>query len=156
MSGSPDWLLFLLLFSLKATHVAQDRHVVDTDGLSVPQQAEGFTAEHHPAQLVPPLGHTGGTGMSMTWWKTDTFVFCPWCTTPWALSVLFQIPYCLISLKKKKTWYECTYCKLLWTSDFNVVALSLEFHNRVNCWKEKNECNKTHISHLTDWKKARQ
>lgn len=67
VSGSPDWLLFLLLSSVKATDGTEDRHVVDTDSLSVPQQAEGFTAEHRPAQFVPPLGHTRGRGTSVIW-----------------------------------------------------------------------------------------
>ncbi len=68
MSGSPDcWLLFLSLCSLKATDVAENWHVVDTDSSSVPQQAERFTAQHGPAQLVPPLGHTGGNEHNTTW-----------------------------------------------------------------------------------------
>lgn len=58
MSVSPDWLLFLPLCSLKVTDVAEDRHVVHTDSSPVPQQVKGFTAEHRPAQLIPPLGHS--------------------------------------------------------------------------------------------------
>lgn len=60
MSFSPVWLLVLSLCSLKATDVAEDGHVVHTDGVSVPQQAERISTEHRPAQLVPPLGHAGG------------------------------------------------------------------------------------------------
>ena len=59
---------------MKVTDGAEDRHVVDNDSLSVPQQAEGFTAEHCPVQLVPPFGHTGGRA---AWWKKRHFCFGP-------------------------------------------------------------------------------
>lgn len=95
MSGSPFWLLFLTLVSLKATDVAEDGHVVDTDSLSVPQQPERFTAKNRPAQLVPPLGHTGGNRHEYDMVKKkDIFVFCfmMMCTMSQAFGVLLQIP----------------------------------------------------------------
>lgn len=50
------------LFFTFVTNEAQDRHVLGTDRASVPQQAEGPAAQHHPAQLQPPLEHADEKG----------------------------------------------------------------------------------------------
>lgn len=88
MSRSPDWLLFLLLCSLNATDVAQDRHVVDTDSSAVSQQAEGFTAEHGPVQLVPSLGHTDSDRPEFNMVENRLCYNDVIHITPWALSAL--------------------------------------------------------------------
>lgn len=61
MTGLPAQLSFVLLCGESMTDEAENRQVVDADGPSVPQQAEGFSAEHHATRSGPPLGNAGKT-----------------------------------------------------------------------------------------------
>lgn len=61
LTGPPPQLSFVLLCGESVTDETENRQVVDADGPSVPQQAEGLAAEHHATRSGPPLGHAGKT-----------------------------------------------------------------------------------------------